>query len=63
MRNDLFPTPVWHIERTPQELVDDLYEGAYKCKEKYSNSSVSNEGGYQSLGFYLKDLIYFFQIP
>ena len=24
MRHDIFPTSVWHIEGTPQQLLDDL---------------------------------------
>ena len=48
MKRDLFPTPVWHIEGTPQELVDELYQGAYRFKEQYQSTSISNEGGYQS---------------
>ena len=48
MRYDLFPTPVWRIEGTPQELVDELYKGAYRFKKKYPSAIKSNCGGYQS---------------
>ena len=49
MRHDIFSTPVWHIEGTPQQLIDDLYQGAYKFKEVYTDTPQrSNEGGYQS---------------
>ena len=50
-RHDLFPTPLWHIEGTPQVLVDELYQGAYKHKEKYKSVTKSNQGGYQSPTF------------
>ena len=33
-KQDLFPTPLWHVEGTPQKLVDDLYQGAYRFKDK-----------------------------
>ena len=48
MRHDLFSTPVWHIEGAPQELVDDLYQGAYRIKDEFQSNSISNDGGYQS---------------
>ena len=51
MRHDLFPTPVWHIEGAPLELIDELYQGAYRIKEKYKSVTNSNQGGYQSNGF------------
>ena len=50
-RHDLFPTPLWHIEGTPQVLVDELYQGAYRHKEKYKSVTKSNQGGYQSPTF------------
>jgi uncharacterized protein (TIGR02466 family) len=48
---DLFPTPIWYIEGTPLELIDELYKGAYRCKEKYESVTISNRGGYQSPNF------------
>ena len=36
MRHDLFSTPVWQIEGTPQVLVDKLYEGAYQFKDRHT---------------------------
>ena len=48
-RHDIFSTPVWHIEGTPQQLVDELYKGAYQFKELYSDTIPrSNQGGYQT---------------
>ena len=51
MRHDIFSTPLWHIEETPLELIDELYKGAYRCKEKYESADLSNEGGYQTPPF------------
>ena len=48
---DLFPTPVWHIEETSIELVDELYQGAYRCKKMHPSQTRSTEGGYQSPPF------------
>ena len=48
---DIFPTPVWHIEGAPQQLVDELYKGAYVCKESVESNVLSNQGGYQSPSF------------
>jgi len=48
MRYDIFPTPFWHIEGTPQELVDELYQGAYRTQKNYPSENRSNAGGYQS---------------
>ena len=48
MRHDIFSTPVWHLEGTPQELVDELYQGAYRCKERWPSENRSNQGGYHS---------------
>ena len=46
---DIFPTPLWHIEGTPQKILDELYQGAYRFKRNYSdNQNKSNDGGYQS---------------
>ena len=47
-RHDLFPSPLWHIEGTPQQLIDELYRGAYVFKEKYPSENRSNQGGYHS---------------
>ena len=55
MRHDLFPTPVWHIEGTPQELVDELYKGAYRFKKKHPSENRSNKGGYQTPAFEWKE--------
>jgi len=48
MRHDLFSTPLWHIEGTPQQLVEELYQGAYGFKEKYPSENRSGQGGYQT---------------
>ena len=48
MRYDIFPTPVWHIEGAPLKLIDELYQGAYRIKEKYKSVPKSNQGGYQT---------------
>ena len=55
MRHDIFPTPVWHIEGTPQVLVDELYQGAYHFKERYPSEKKTNQGGYQSPAFNWKE--------
>ena len=47
-RHDIFSTPVWHIEGAPQQLIDELYRGAYVFKEKYPSETRSNNGGYHS---------------
>ena len=47
-KHDIFSTPLWHIEGAPQQLIDELYEGAYKFKELYPSENRSNAGGYQS---------------
>jgi hypothetical protein len=49
-RHDIFPTPVWHLEDTPQWLVDFLYKDAYKYKANYKSENRSSKGGYQSPG-------------
>ena len=51
MKHDIFPTPIWRIEETPQVLVDELYKGAYRFKKKYPSENRSNKGGYQSPPF------------
>ena len=55
MRHDLFSTPLWHIEGgAPQQLVDELYQGAYEFKKRYNNTNEgehwksSIQGGYQT---------------
>ena len=63
MRHDIFATPFWHIEGASQQvlesyhqwIVDDLYRGVYKFKEKYPSESHSNQGGYQSPPFSWED--------
>ena len=54
-RYDIFSTPVWHIDGTPLEIVDELYKGAYRFKENYPSNQVSNRGGYQSPSFEWKE--------
>tara|TARA_B100001250_G_C19303985_1_gene573173 strand:- start:18 stop:554 length:537 start_codon:yes stop_codon:yes gene_type:complete len=54
-RHELFPTPVWHIEGTPQPLIDELYQAAYRFKEKNSSDNRSNQGGYQTPAFDWED--------
>ena len=51
MRHEIFPTPVWQIEGTPQELIDELLQGAYKCKDNIDCQKRSNQEGYQSPSF------------
>tara|TARA_R100000781_G_C4008759_1_gene102919 strand:+ start:74 stop:589 length:516 start_codon:yes stop_codon:yes gene_type:complete len=51
MRHVLFSTPVWHIEGTPQQLIDELYKGAYRYKENYKSKPRSSAGGYQTPSF------------
>ena len=55
MKYNLFPTPLWYIEGTPQQLIDELYEGAYRFKEKYPSENRSGEGGYQTPTFGWED--------
>ena len=52
MRHDLFSTPVWHIKGAPLELIDELYQGAYRFKKKYPSTQMTNQGGYQSPQFF-----------
>ena len=47
-KHDIFPTPTWHIAGASQQLIDELYEGAYHFKERYQSANRSNEGGYQT---------------
>ena len=56
MRHDLFATPVWYIEGTPQQLIDELYEKVSIIKEKeylfdLDDYTKSNQGGYQTSQF------------
>ena len=51
MKHDLFTTPLWHIEGAPQQLIDELYQGAYQFKENHKSTNFSNEGGYQTPPF------------
>tara|TARA_R100000152_G_C6748739_1_gene172370 strand:- start:655 stop:1182 length:528 start_codon:yes stop_codon:yes gene_type:complete len=58
MRYDIFPTPVWHIEGAPQQLVDDLYKNTSIIKEnihQYQALEASNQGGYQTTQFPWRD--------
>ena len=48
MKHNLFSTPLWHLEGIPHELADELYQGAYRFKEKYPAANRSNQGGYQT---------------
>ena len=48
MKHKLFSTPLWHLEGISHELADELYEGAYRFKEKYPAANRSNQGGYQT---------------
>ena len=52
---EIFPTPVWHIEGAPQRLVDELYKGAYDCRDNVESAQLSNHGGYQSPNLSYKD--------
>ena len=56
-KHEIFPTPVWHEEGgISQQLVDELYEGAYQCLKKYpSIDKTSNQGGYHSPAFEWKN--------
>ena len=47
-KHEIFPTPLWHIEGAPLQLIDELYEGAYRFKKEYPSTTRSNEGGYHS---------------
>ena len=51
MRHDLWSTPLWHIKGTPQVLVDELYQGAYRFKKEHPSENRSNKGGYQTPAF------------
>ena len=55
MKYNLFPTPLWFIEGAPQQLIDELYQGAYKFKERYPSENKSNQEGYQSPSFSWKE--------
>ena len=48
MKHDLWSTPLWHIEGAPLQLIDELYQGAYRVKERWPSENRSNEGDYQS---------------
>jgi len=50
-RHDVFATPIWHIEGSSESLVNELYQGAYRFKEKFKSENKSNKGGYQSPPF------------
>ena len=60
MRHDIFPTPVWHIEGAPLELVDELYEKGLELKQFHKVEDKgfvyrSNQGGYQTTQINWKD--------
>ena len=64
MRYDIFPTPIWHIEEAPQQLVDDICKNISVIKENihlYQTTSkdipvgYSNQGGYQTSQFVWKN--------
>ena len=60
MRHDLFPTPLWHIEGAPEELLNELYEKGKLIKEKNlyqvtEDHTPSNQGGYQTAQFNWED--------
>mgnify|MGYP003318070614 CR=1 FL=1 len=42
MRHDIFPTPVWHIEGAPLELVDELYEKGLELKQFHKAVSYTH---------------------
>ncbi len=45
---NLFSTPVWHIDGTPEDILDEMIQGAYACKENVKTANRSNVSGYQS---------------
>ena len=45
---NLFSTPVWHIKGTPENILNEMIQGAYDCKENVKTANRTNEGGYQS---------------
>ena len=51
MKHEIFPTPIWQVNGASQQLIDELLQGAYTCKNKIENSQKSNQGGYQSPSF------------
>ena len=55
MKHEIFSTSIWQINGAPQQLVDELYQGAYSCREQMKSNSVSNLGGYQSYALEFKD--------
>ena len=48
MKHNVFSTPIWHIEGTSQQLLDELYQKAYEFKKEYPSNQKSNQGGYQT---------------
>lgn len=54
-RYNVFSTPIWHIEGTSQQLLDELYQKAYEFKKEYPSNQKSNQGGYQSPSFEWKN--------
>ena len=45
---NLFSTPVWHIKGTPENILDEMIQGAYDCKENVKTANRTNVLGYQS---------------
>ena len=45
---NLFSTPVWDIEGTPENILDEMIQGAYDCKENVKTANRTNVLGYQS---------------
>ena len=57
-RSSFFSTPVWRYKYIgDQDTLDKLTEYAYNCEKNIDSATHSNQGGYQSLGFYLKDFL------
>tara|TARA_B100000427_G_C15396145_1_gene545531 strand:- start:351 stop:875 length:525 start_codon:yes stop_codon:yes gene_type:complete len=48
-QHKIFSTPLWIIERTPPQLVDNLYNKGLEIKQQgYNDKERSNQGGYQT---------------
>lgn len=57
-RSLLFSTPVWRYKYIGnQKLLDKVIESAYYCEKNIPSANNSNQGGYQSPGFYWKDFL------
>jgi len=62
MKHEIFPTPIWQIKGASQQLIDELLQGAYTCKNKIENNErtklgfpTTKHGGFQSPPFEWKD--------